>query len=72
MTLVRPGPNRPKDDVVRESKRTKKERDERVNALLDARSSFIALYDTLPDGPMRWLIEDLRDEANRKLREMAE
>jgi hypothetical protein len=43
-----------------------------VNALLDARSSFIALYDTLPDGAMRELIGELRDEAERKLREMAE
>ncbi|MFE4202090.1 hypothetical protein [Aneurinibacillus aneurinilyticus] len=45
---------------------------ERIDALLDAKASFTALYDTLPDGPMRWLIGDLRDEAEMKLREEAE
>jgi hypothetical protein len=68
MTLYKASPFRPVQANV-ESKRAERER---IDALLDAKSSFAALYDTLPDGAMRELIGELRDEAEKKLREMAE
>lgn len=72
LTLYKPTPYRPAHVQLREKVETKRAERERKDALLDAKSSFTALYDSLESGPMRDLIVDLRDEAESKLREMAE
>lgn len=68
LTLHKASPYRPVNVQLREKVDTKRAERERKDALLDAKSSFTALYDSLESGPMRDLIGDLRDEADRKLR----
>lgn len=68
LTLYKASPYRPVNVQAQAMAETKRAERKRIDALLDAKSSFIALYDSLESGPMRDLIGDLRDEADRKLR----